>query len=342
MNGITTEWNSFLDSFAPEQKDIYYREEYVRLYESETESAVSFVYAKDGKVFLLPFLRRSFEFHGRKLYDFETAYGYGGPIFNTNDEVFIHEAWSEFISYARSNDYVCGFVRFHPLLCNYDCFESFGKLYHDRKTIAIDLSSGLESAWKNEIHTKNRNVIKKGERAGLKFVVDGSFEHIEDFKHLYCSTMDKLEADDFYYFDDSYYESLKNNIGNSFLGLVENEGTFVAAAIFFYSQPYGHYHLAGSDKSSLALSPNNFLLWNAACELESRGVKYFHLGGGTDGNEENSLFQYKRKFSKNEYQFCFGKLKFNETLYDEICAEWEAANPEKAVKMNKVLLKYKY
>ena len=116
----------------------------------------------------------------------------------------------------------------------------------------------------------------------------------------------------------------------------------MAGAIFFYQLPYGHYHLAGSDKAYLSFSPNNFLLWEAAKELTNCGVQLFHLGGGTDGSEENSLFQYKKKFSKSEYQFALGKLIFNQKLYEEICEDWAKVNPDKAQTMKNILLKYKY
>lgn len=342
MNFISEHWNEHLSLFRPEQKDAYYTEEYVKLYETEAERALCYVYKEGNKCFLMPFLSRAFVHKGQTYYDFETAYGYGGPIYNTEDEDFIESAWATFMEYSKANHYVCGFVRFHPILNNIAGFEKVGKLFLDRKTIAIDLSGGIEATWMNEIHTKNRNVIKKGERNGLRFVVDDKFEYLTDFVNLYNATMDKLSAEDFYYFNNSYYENLKNNIKDSFLGVVEHEDRCIAAAIFFYSIPYGHYHLAGSDSSVLNLSPNNFLLWNAAKELSARGVQKFHLGGGTDGSEENSLFQYKRKFSKSEYQFSFGKLMFNQDVYDSIVDEWTAMNPEKAEKLKYILLKYKY
>lgn len=342
MTIITDHWNEYLFLYKPEQKDAYYTEEYVKLYETETERALCFVYTEDDSCFLMPFLSRAFIHQGDTYYDFETAYGYGGPIYNIEDEIFIRRAWDSFMEYATANQYVCGFVRFHPILNNVKGFEDCGKLYLDRKTIAIDLSGGIDATWKNEIHTKNRNVIKKGEKNGLRFIVDDIYEHLHEFITLYNSTMEKLGADDFYYFQYEYYENLRQNVKDSFLGLVEYKGKFVAAAIFFYSLPYGHYHLAGSDSSALSLSPNNFLLWNAAKELACRGVQKFHLGGGTDGREENSLYQYKRKFSKREYQFSFGKMMFNQEVYDSIVSEWETNNPEKAEKLKYILLKYKY
>ena len=342
MIAFTETWNQYLDLIPTEQQDLYFREEYVRLYETDSEKACCFVYQDGNSIMLFPFLRREFQFKGNTYYDFETAYGYGGPISNDHSDTFITAALEAMSEKALSENFVCGFVRFHPLLENWDYFEKVGRLIMDRKTIAIDLSEGIEATWMNEIHTKNRNVIKKGEKNGLEFIVDEDFAYLTEFEDLYNSTMDKLEADGFYYFDPQYYDQLKNSIQNRFLGIVKHEGKVVAGAIFFYQLPYGHYHLAGSDKSALKLSPNNYLLWEAAKELTRRGVKHFHLGGGTDGSEENSLYQYKRKFSNHEYQFVLGKMIFNPLRYDDICAEWAAANPEKAVEMKNILLKYKY
>ena len=342
MIAFTEIWNQYLDLIPAEHQDLYFREEYVRLYETDKEKAYCFVYQDGDSIMLFPFLRREFQFKGNTYYDFETAYGYGGPISNDHSDTFMTAALEAMSEKALSENFVCGFVRFHPLLENWDYFDKVGRLIMDRKTIAIDLSDGIEATWMNEIHTKNRNVIKKGEKNGLEFIVDEDFYYLTEFEDLYNSTMDKLEADGFYYFDPSYYNQLKNTIQNRFLGIVKHEGKVVAGAIFFYQLPYGHYHLAGSDKSALKLSPNNYLLWEAAKELTRRGVKHFHLGGGTDGSEDNSLYQYKRKFSKHEYQFALGKMIFNPSLYEDICVEWAAANPEKAVKMKNILLKYKY
>lgn len=340
---IVTHWNEFFDLFAPEMKDVYFTEEYVKLYESESERAECFVCREGDKVLLFPFLARAFEYGGKQYKDFETAYGYGGPVYNCDDKEFVSRALEALVSFCNENNYVAGFIRFHPLFQNQERFEAIGRVIADRKTVAIDLNQTMDDVWKNEIHSKNRNVIRKAEKAGCTFIVDDKYEHLREFINLYDSTMDKLSADGFYYFDDAYYENLKRGITDSFLGCVQNaEGQIISAAIFMHSGPYGHYHLSGSDKSQLAISPNNFMLWNAAIELQKRGVKRFHLGGGTNGDEENSLFQFKHKFSKDTCQFCIGKLIFNQEIYEAICADWEAKNPDKVEHYRHHLLRYKY
>lgn len=342
MIGFTEHWNEYLEDIPNKLQDLYFREEYVRLYEKVNEKACSFVYEDGSSIMLFPFLRRSFEYKGSTYFDFETAYGYGGPISNNRSEKFMTAAFDAMSIKAKEENYVCGFTRFHPLLENWCYFDNIGCLIYDRKTIAIDLTGGVNATWMNEIHTKNRNVIKKGEKNGLEFIVDNDFIYLHEFEQLYNTTMDKLEADSFYYFEPKYYVQLKDTIKNRFLCIVKHEGKIVSGAIIFYQLPYGHYHLAGSDKESLKFSPNNFLLWGAAKELINRGVKIFHLGGGTDSSEDNSLYQYKRKFSKHEYQFTLGKIIFNPSLYEQICTCWAIENPEKAQKLKHILLKYKY
>ena len=185
MTCFTTEWNSFLDKIPEEFQDLYYREEYVKLYENESEKACCFVYEDLGDVFLFPFLKRTFEYEGKEYYDFETAYGYGGYIASNHSESFLEVAYAAFFNLAKQENFVCGFVRFHPVLNNTQAFDKIGQVYNDRKTIAIDLSAGLDNAWMNEIHKKNRNVIKKGEKEGLEFVLDYNFENLESFVKIY-------------------------------------------------------------------------------------------------------------------------------------------------------------
>ena len=340
---LTNTWNRLLDAFPSERKDVYFTEEYVKLYENETEKADCFVCRDGEKVMLFPLLKREFIFRGKTYKDFETAYGYGGPICNCGDKEFLLQALTAFKQHCHENGYVAGFVRFHPLMNNQEGFESIGRILAERKTVAIDLNQSMDDVWKNEIHSKNRNMIRKAEKLGCKFIVDDNYKYLPEFIRLYDQTMDKLSASSFYYFNDSYYNKLKNGIPDSFIGCVVNaEDKIISAAIFMYNGAWGHYHLSGSDKSQLALSPNNLMLWSAACELQKRGVKLFHLGGGTNSDEDNPLFLFKHRFSKETRQFYLGKLMFNREIYDELCADWELKHPDLAERNKNILLKYKY
>jgi len=339
---LVKQWNPYLIKFPDEYKDVYFEEEYLKLYESENEEAVCFIYEENDKIFLFPFLRRAIEYAGMIYYDFETAYGYGGPVVNVDDEEFYSNALRSFKNYCINNNYIAGFVRFHPLLNNFKAFSDIGTIILDRHTIAIDLTLSVNEIWMNEIHTKNRNVIKKSIKSGLEFIIDEEFEHLNDFKSLYDSTMKKVKADSSFYFQDNYYTKFKHGINNSFLGLVSFNEKIISGAIFFYSKDYGHYHLSGSDSNYLKENPNNFMLFEAAKVMKSFGAKKFHLGGGFNSEDQNSLFQFKSKFSKSFYDFYIGKIIFNQRIYDELCKDWINFNPNKVEKFKYHLLKYKY
>lgn len=340
---ITSSWNSFLTRFPQERIDIYFTEEYYKLYASSEETSLAFVYEEKDNVLIFPFLSKESEIYdGSIVKDFETAYGYGGPISNTYDRNFIQRALEAFYEELKLNNYLAGFVRFHPLLNNSDGFECIGQLIFDRKTVAINLNGSAEDVWMNEIHTKNRNVIKKGAKEGLIFEADYSYGSLDKFIQLYNNTMDKLQADDFYYFGDEYFDKFSKLFSNSFIGKVIYQGHIIAAAIFFWGGFFGHYHLAGSDINYLKLSPNNFMLWNAAIEMKKHNVKFLHLGGGTDSEERNSLFQFKRKFSKNVYDFNIGKVVFDRAHYQAIVENWEQTFPDRNELYKARLLKYRY
>lgn len=338
---ISDSWNTYLELFNDELKDIYFTEEYVKLYETLEDKARCIVVTDGDFCALMPFLRREII---SGYFDFETPYGYGGVICNIIDLLKIKDAIILMISYFSSNHYVAGFIRFHPLLNNSLYFNGITSVIDDRFTIAINLTDDLHTIWKDQIQTKNRNVIKKAEKNGLAFVVDNKFDQMHEFVDLYNSTMTKLCAEDFYYFQDTYYHNWPKLFGDSsFLGLVYFNERLIAGSIIMHSSQYGHYHLSGSDQEYLYLNPNNFMLWETAKELKNRGVKLFHLGGGTDGSLDNSLYRFKQKFNtKANDVFSFAKLIFNQEIYASICRDWEQRNPNKADQFARILLKYRY
>lgn len=336
---ISNTWNNKFKLFSQNQKDIYFSEEYLRLSVCNDEIPLCAICEEDNKVMLLPFLRKEY----KSFYDFETPYGYGGPISNCYDNEWNKVAIKEIMLYFSSQNYLAGFVRFHPLLKNSDFCTNVFNVIDDRKTVAIDTSVPEEDMWLTQINSKNRNMIRKSEKNNLKFIRDDNFVYLDQFKQLYNGTMSRLDASDFYFFWDEYYDTFINKFkGKSFLGCIAKEEEIICAALFMYDGVYGHYHLAGSDRKYSSLGANNLLLWKVACEMHKEGVKEFHLGGGTDGCAENSLFKFKHSFSQNLKQFSIGKMIFNENLYQEICKEWEINNPDKVDKYKNLLLKYRY
>lgn len=336
---IYDRWNEYLKRFPGQRKDVYYTEEYTKLYEGNGDTALCIVCEEDEKILLMPFLRRRI----KDYFDFETAYGYGGPITNTDDSEWTDRALTWMCSYFEKERYLCGFIRFHPLLENDGYCRNVMCVIPDRRTIAVSLHNQEDEIWKSQITSKCRNMIRKAEKNGLEYFVEDDFISIEEFAVLYDKTMERLGADSFYRFGSLYYKKYSRDMtGKSFLGIVRLKGKIISAALFMYSEWYGHYHLAGSDRAYADYGANNFLLWNTIRELKKRRIKEFHLGGGTVSSADDSLFKFKKSFSRNEKDFYIGKCIFNRKAYEKICGEWEEKNADFVPVYGNRLLKYRY
>lgn len=341
---ILEEWDDILSTFPNDKQDIYYYKKYLSLYESEKYKALAAVCRDGGKIMIMPYLRGMVQ----DFYDFETAYGYGGPISNSDDIDWCKKAFFNIYDYLKNSNYLCGFTRFHPLLGNEKIVGEISderkiQVIYDRRTIAIDTSQSPDEIWTSQISSKNRNMIRKAEKNQLEYTAEYDFRSYDEFVFLYNDTMKRLNADKFYEFSREYFFKLKNKLaGNSFLGTVRKDGKLICAAIFIYSRLYGHYHLEGSDREYSSLGANNYLLWKVACEMHKLGIQEFHLGGGTSSSPDDSLYKFKKAFSNNEKQFHIGKEIFQPGSYERICEEWKRKNSDKVRIYGNRLLKYRY
>ncbi len=336
---ITESWDRYLEYFDPEKKDIYYREDYTGLY-GDAENIPLCVVCREGeRILLMPYLRR----RTGEYYDLETPYGYGGPLSNTCDSEWIKKALNDMKTLFKSEKYLCGFVRFHPLLENAELMKSGMEVIFDRKTVVMDIYRDRDDLFKNGISAKCRNKLRRAQSEGLSFEAEDDFSSLPEFIELYEATMRRLEADDFYFFPSGYYKKFTESFkGRAFLGTVKKDGRIICASLFMYDGVYGHYHLEGSDSEIRVPGANNLLIWGAADALRKEGVRYLHLGGGYNSDEENSLFKFKSSFGSDIRDFYIGKMIFMPDEYNEICREWEKKNPEKKEIYGSRLLKYRY
>lgn len=337
---FTHRWNSYLAAIPAENKDIYFTEEYVSLYGKG--QAECFVYQNADDLFLFPYIKKTINFQGEEYFDFESAYGYSGPISNSSDQNFQRSAWEIFCSQARERKIIAGFTRFHPLLGNAQAFRDNPSVTFDRKTVAVDLTLEPQIIWEKQLAPANRRAIRKAQDFGLRYETDYDLKFLKNFITVYYATMQRVKAADFYLFDNNYFMALKGLKEHLFLGLVFQGSEIIAAALFFTFGPYGHYHLGGSLAESRNFRPNNFLFFQTVQHLKERGFKRFHLGGGTDNSSQNTLYQFKKLFSRDEHDFHIGKFIFNPEVYQGLCREWEQKYQEKNKIFKNFLLKYRY
>lgn len=334
------EWNQFHSMLSSEQQDVYFTPDYYSLYEHDGDGKVCcFVYEEESGIVLYPFLINSINQLGYELddeyYDIQGAYGYNGIVSSFKDESFIARFHECFDQFCQEQHIAAEFSRFHPLLNNQALASLKMQTFYSRKTVRLDLKISLDEIWKNQFSSKNRNMIRKAEKEGVTIVESDDYE---TFKWLYDRTMINLHAEDFYFFPQSYYDEYKGSFkDNSMLCFAQLDGKVIAGSMFMFSDDYAHYHLSARDRDYSRYAANNLILWYAIRKAKERGCKCFHFGGGTTGEEDDSLLKFKKDFSKAETEFWIGKRVHNPLIYDEVVRQWKGRFPE-SYEHNKVKL----
>lgn len=338
----SSKWRHYLKELPNNQSDIYYSPEYYSLYQDHGDGvACCFVFETDGNLAMYPFLKNPITPLGYRLdkeyYDIQGAYGYNGIITTTDDLEFIAAFWEAFDTYCKESDIIAEFTRFHPLLNNQRFASPLMHTFYSRHTVALDLTE--EDIWMHQISSKSRNMIRKAEKEGVTIVESDDYE---TFRRLYNGTMSDLRAEDFYFFPKRYYDEYKKVFKEkSLLCFAMLGGKVIAGSMFMFSNSYAHYHLSARDREYSRYAANNLILWYAIQRAKERGSKWFHFGGGTTGDESDSLLKFKKEFSKTETEFWIGKRVHNEAVYDEVLRQWKEHNPEHYEKNRLKLLGYR-
>jgi len=304
-------------------KDIYYQKAYANLYLQNNHQLFVFHYRDGQKLFYSISIKKPILSIGHTkiedgFYDLETPYGYGGIYSNTDDKQFLKIALSSYEDKCKKENIIAEFTRFHPfnnipLLLS----DFFDMKIHDRNIVYVDLSISKNERW-NRYSSNVRNILRKCE----KKMIFSKNDNLSDFINLYNKTMDKNDADSFYYFDDKYFNSLFN-LDNVELYKVEYNGILLSSSFFMFSADFGHYHLSANNDEYAKYNANYFMLDSIFDIARERNIKYFILGGGRINEEDDSLLKFKQKFSLLTKPFYIAGKVYNNEVYQRYIALWE-------------------
>ena len=319
------EWDEIVRSFA--EYDVYYLSGYVRAFEIHGDGVPQMFYYEDnGLRGMYVYMKRKTDIDG--VYDSITPYGYGGFLLEGNQsEENLKELWVEYVQKMKEMNIVDNFVRYHPVLANAVPMKICSDVIDLGKTVAMDLTSE-DVIWTN-IHSKNRNMIRKAEKNGIEIKHGQGLELFDEFIKIYNATMDKDNAEEYYYFKPEFYRSIHEDLKDNYeMFWAEYEGKIIAMSIMIFANGRLNYHLSGSDIEYRNLAPSNLLLYKAALWGCEKGMKTFHLGGGVGSGEDN-LYKIKAAFNrKSDYQFSIAKMVFDQEKYDALVEERAARDPE--------------
>ena len=290
------------------------------------EGAARAVVHVDGERFMAwPYLLRPL---GDGAFDASSVYGYAGPVGRgLDDPGFAAAAWDACRAAWAEERIVTLFTRFHPLLSADTRVEAFrgaapvagGEVVRPGASVALDLSLDRE-ARRMGYPQPLRQEIKRSEREGLRVELDPGFAHAATFARLYRGTMAENRASDGYMFSDAYLSGLRDALGDKAHLAVATVGDAVAGAMLFtVTGAIAQAHLTGSDPAHRRLSPLKLLIDRVADLSAERGAAWLHLGAGRGGFED-SLFDFKARFSKTRRDFRVGRWILDAALHRDLVA----------------------
>jgi hypothetical protein len=259
--------------------------------------------------------------------DWQSAYGYGGPIVHQMNAETLTRAWSKLDAVAHERQVVVEFVRLHPGSDNHRFYNGF--VCDDRAVVGIDLT---ESDLFTSYRDSSRRQIRKAERNGLQIRLDSQDYSLKHFPSFYRRSMREIGADNFYLFSDSYFERLLRLPSARVLS-VGNSDECLSMALFLFGPKQAEYHLSGTSPAGRHSGAMNLLMHTAAQMAQSYGCLSLYLGGGTSASPDDTLLRFKETFSPAHSLFRIGYK-----IYDPVAYEClRKAEPELAANSKRIL-----
>lgn len=252
--------------------------------------------------------------------DWQSAYGYGGPLAHGLDGEALKRAWRQLDDTARRRGVVAEFVRFHPGVGNHLSYP--GTVREDRRVVQVDLRvDDLMSSYDG----RARTAIRKAERDGLQAEWQTAAQACARFPDFYRECMREIGATDFYLFRDEYFERLIELPGARVLA-IRRDGLPLSMGLFLFGPKQVEYHLSGTLRAARQCGATNLLLHAAARAGQQSGCSVLFLGGGTSGRPDDPLLRFKASFADPALVFRIGHRVHDTAAYERL----RSAHPAKA------------
>lgn len=325
--------------------DIYFRFDYSALYVGTDGQLEAFIYECEDEIFVLPYVLRPIEsvVFDRMVFDFESPYGYGGPLASTNNPAFLAEAWKSFRDMCIGRMIVAGFIRFHPMLDNH-CFvePGFVCVVSDRQTIAISLGKTEDEVWRG-YSSDTRNKVRKGQKLGVAVKPATGVDALRIFSGLYEEHMEEIDAHHSYFFGEEYFLSIHALGEDSYrVYLARHNDELLGGALVLLSPRFAHYHLSSSLRGYNSFATNTMLRHAVIQDMLGSGRKMLHFGGGRTPSPDDTLLKFKAGFSPERHVFRFGTFIGNKDAYNQLCDHWRKTSPELVERFGERLLCYRF
>lgn len=314
------DWDKVIRSFA--KYDVFYLSDYVKAFQYAGEGTPILIYGESGGTRAVNVLmKRDIAVHKaftgkiqkNMYYDLCTPYGYGGFLFEGNNESF-QEILNEYENYCQQTGYISEFVRF-------ELMEPYHVYYHGEvetrtHNVVRNLDISMDDIMADFEHKVRKN-IKKAVRNGLEIIVDEDGTHLDEFLRIYYKTMERTDANEEFFFSKEFFETLNHMKDNVMYFYVLYEEKIISAELVIYGSKNAYSFLGGTDHEYFSVRPNDFLKYEIIKWAKEKGLKNFILGGGY--GSDDGIFRYKKSLAPSGIvDFYIGRRIFNQHNYYEL------------------------
>jgi len=310
-------WNALLEIIGG--YDFHHTYDYHMIEKPEDGFSVMLKYVEDEIIIAIPFLIRKIA--DTEYYDATSVYGYVGPISKNvtlgfDNKLFLEKLHAFFEEYRI----ISVFSRLHPVIDNQKTIlKNYGNFINQGKVVNIDTKLNLDIQKRN-YQERLKTYINRSRR--ICFIKNlETAEELREFIEIYHENMRRVNASEYFYFNEEYFTKLLNSThfkAEILLVKDKKSGATVGGSLFVTSNNIVQYHLSGIRFEFLHLTPIKLLIDEMRIIATKRGMQYFNLGGGLGGKFNDSLFNFKSSFSKDFWDFNLWNLIVNQNLYDKL------------------------
>jgi len=157
----------------------------------------------------------------------------------------------------------------------------------------IDLTLSDAVLW-NNVHSKHRNSIRRGEKSGIEIKIGGT-ELVEQYTPLANETYRRSGGTES---NSNYYRKLIDGLdNNACVFLAYKDNVLQSGAIFYYNEAIAYY-LHGASIRKPEPGSTNYLLWEAVKYFKKKGIKEFSFVGYHYDPEPNSKLEGIQRFKE--------------------------------------------
>lgn len=308
--------------------DFYHTYDYHKLSILDNEKPLLIEYTEGDKKIYLPLVKRKIP--NTEYFDATSVYGYAGPIQDNIDASFDNSKFIQKLNeFFEEEKIISVFSRLNPFIDYQETIlKKIGAIEALSNIVNIDLTKDIDEQRTIFSKTTKRYINKC--RKTFNFKISDKEEDILMFIDLYYENMDRVNAENKYYFSKQYFLDFINSEDfetDVLLAIDKENEEIISAAMMVKTNNIIQYHISGTRNDYLNISPIRLLIDEMRLKGTKEGYKYFNLGGGL-GNQEDELFRFKTSFSKDFKPFKTWKHIANENVYKELIKKNEVGDLE--------------